>query len=150
MSTSDWALLKEYSSQLDADLDLATLETGDIPAMVRGSDIGIFGPGFTGVTPGGVRVFVPNSLLDKARDSQRPSSRVALGCPDGEGIASSPRDAPMLALCRPALDGCVGLSSIGHSVERGREAHVDAQPPTVRRTAHNMGSPLRRFAPDPP
>ena len=68
MQNSDWALLKEYSSQLDAELDLARLRTEDVPTMVRGSEIGIFGPGFTGATPLGVRVYVPDSMLEIARE----------------------------------------------------------------------------------
>jgi hypothetical protein len=68
MQESGWALLKEYSSQAEADLDLATLKMEDLPTMVRGSEIGIFGPGFAGPTPRGVRVYVPEVALDLARE----------------------------------------------------------------------------------
>lgn len=68
MQNSEWAILKEYSSQLDADLDLATLKTEDVPTLVRGAEIGIFGPGFSGATPAGLRVYVPESMLEFARE----------------------------------------------------------------------------------
>ena len=68
MADSEWAILKEYASRLEADLDLATLETEDVPTIVRGPEVGIFGPGFSGSTSLGVTVFVPVAMLDFARD----------------------------------------------------------------------------------
>lgn len=65
---SGWALLKEYASRMEADLDIATLGIEEIPALVRGPEAGIFGPGFAGSTTLGVRVFVPEALLEIARD----------------------------------------------------------------------------------
>ena len=68
MSESGWALLREYSSRMVADLDIATLEIEQIPALVRGPETGIFGPGFAGSTTLGVRVYVPESMLEVARE----------------------------------------------------------------------------------
>ena len=69
MQTSDdWALLQEYGSLLEANLDLGALELENVPTMVRGLEPGIWGPGFNGLTLRGVSVFVPSSLLDYARD----------------------------------------------------------------------------------
>ncbi len=68
MADSEWALLKEYASQLDADLDLATLEAEEIPVMVKGPEVGIFGPGFAGATSRGVEVYVPRDALEAARE----------------------------------------------------------------------------------
>lgn len=69
MQTSDdWALLQEYGSLLEANLDLGALELENVPTLVRGLEPGIWGAGFTGLTLRGVSVFVPSTLLDYARD----------------------------------------------------------------------------------
>ena len=69
MQTSeDWALLQEYGSLLEANLDLGALELENVPTLVQGLEPGIWGPGFNGLTPRGVSVFVPAPLLDYARD----------------------------------------------------------------------------------
>ena len=68
MQERGMALLKDYASGLEAALDLAALETENVPVLVRGLEPGIFGPGFTGSTPHGVRVYVPESLLEFARE----------------------------------------------------------------------------------
>ena len=68
MTDADLALLKDYASALEATLDLAALEAESVPVLVRGLEPGIFGPGFTGATPHGVRVYVPASLLEFARE----------------------------------------------------------------------------------
>ena len=68
MTDGDWVLLKDYASQMDADLDLATLEAQKIPVMVKGPEIGIFGPGFAGATSRGVEVYVPGDALGAARE----------------------------------------------------------------------------------
>ena len=68
MSDGGWALLREYASALEANFDLAWLETEGVPTLVQGLEPGIFGPGFTGSTPHGVRVYVPADLLEEARE----------------------------------------------------------------------------------
>lgn len=68
MSDSEWEVLKEYASRLEADLDIATLQTENVPTIVRGPEVGIFGPGFSGSTSLGVTVFVPGAMLDFARN----------------------------------------------------------------------------------
>jgi hypothetical protein len=68
MQESEWVLLKDYGTQFEADLDIATLSTADIPVIVRGAEVGIFGPGFAGGTSRGIHVYVPEWMLDDARD----------------------------------------------------------------------------------
>jgi hypothetical protein len=68
MSSAEWVLLREYGSAMEANLDLGSLEMESVPTLVRGLEPGIFGPGFTGTTPHGVRVYVPSGLLDFARE----------------------------------------------------------------------------------
>jgi hypothetical protein len=67
MTDVEWVLLKDYASRLEADIDLAAI--GDeIPTLVRGGEVGIFGPGFAGATSRGVQVYVPSDALEDARE----------------------------------------------------------------------------------
>jgi hypothetical protein len=64
----EWTKLTTYGSALEADLAVSRLEAAEIPAVARGNDIvGIFGPGFQGVTAKGVDVLVPAAAVDDAR-----------------------------------------------------------------------------------
>lgn len=65
---SAWTRLTTFGSALEADVAVSRLEAADIPAVSRGNDIvGIFGPGFQGVTAKGVDVLVPEAALADAR-----------------------------------------------------------------------------------
>ena len=68
MQHSAWALLKDYNSQIEADIDVGILKGEDVPTLLRGPEIGIFGPGFSGATPRGVHLYVPEDLLEFARE----------------------------------------------------------------------------------
>ncbi len=48
-----------FSSRLEAESIGHALDQYEIPFMVQSADIGIFGPGHTGVTPGGASLLVP-------------------------------------------------------------------------------------------
>lgn len=63
-----WVLLRSYASSLEATLDLASLEAEGVPTLVKGNEMGIFGPGFAGSSPYGVRVYVPANAIEDARD----------------------------------------------------------------------------------
>jgi hypothetical protein len=64
-----WTKVANFGSGLEADLAVEQLRGQGIPAQARGNDIvGIFGPGFQGVTARGVDVFVPSSAVQDARD----------------------------------------------------------------------------------
>jgi hypothetical protein len=66
---SQWILLANFGSGLEADVAVERLRSGGVPAQARGKDIvGIFGPGFQGSTARGVDVLVPNTLIAKARE----------------------------------------------------------------------------------
>lgn len=64
----EWVLLREYSSQLDADLDIGFLQSNDIPVRTDGPMVGVVGPGFAGPTAAGVRVFVPREYVTEAAE----------------------------------------------------------------------------------
>ena len=64
----EWTKLTTFGSALEADVAVSRLEAAEIPAVARGNDIvGIFGPGFQGVTAKGVDVLVPAAALEDAR-----------------------------------------------------------------------------------
>ncbi|HET7632104.1 MAG TPA: DUF2007 domain-containing protein [Gemmatimonadaceae bacterium] len=66
---SEWTKLTSFGSALEADMAVSRLEAVGIPAISRGNDIvGIFGPGFQGVTARGVDVLVPANAIEDARE----------------------------------------------------------------------------------
>lgn len=69
MAESRWVKLREYASQIAADLDLGILEEAEIPTLVQGADVGIFGPAYAGPVAHGVTVLVPRDRLDDALDA---------------------------------------------------------------------------------
>jgi len=68
MTEDEWVQLHEYAGRFEADLDVGVLEEAEIPVVVKGPPIGIFGPGFSGATATGVRVFVRERDVETARD----------------------------------------------------------------------------------
>mgnify|MGYP001226052844 CR=1 FL=1 len=68
MTDSSWERLAEFGALYEADLIVQRLEAEGIPVFVRGPEVGIFGPGFSGASPLGVMVFVPKDRLERARD----------------------------------------------------------------------------------
>lgn len=63
-----WELLVEFATRHEADFATARLESEEIPALIKGNEPGIFGPGMAGATPFGVRLFVPSSALERASE----------------------------------------------------------------------------------
>jgi hypothetical protein len=66
MNEPGWVILREYASQMEADLDIGILDRNGVPFQVQGPPIGIFGPGFSGATAAGVRLLVPDDRADEA------------------------------------------------------------------------------------
>ncbi len=63
-----WEPVATYRSLLEAEIGRAVLEAGGFDARVEGGElVGIFGSGFSGPTPRGVRVLVPGDQLEAAR-----------------------------------------------------------------------------------
>ena len=64
----EWVPIATYAAEYEAEIGRAVLEAGGFVARVEGGErIGIFGPGFAGATPRGVRVLVPSDQLAAAR-----------------------------------------------------------------------------------
>jgi hypothetical protein len=65
-----WVELATYSSAFEADYAVETLGARGIRARSQGNDtVGIFGPGFQGSTPQGVRVLVQAEHLTAAKEA---------------------------------------------------------------------------------
>ena len=72
---SGWERLAEFGAGYEADAAEAVLRAYDIPVLRRGSDVGIFGPGFGGPTAHGVTLLVPLDRLQEARGAlQHPAA----------------------------------------------------------------------------
>jgi hypothetical protein len=63
-----WTHLTSFSSGFEADEARAILEAADIPVLVKGPQVGIFGGGYQGTVPGGVELLVPSPELERARN----------------------------------------------------------------------------------
>lgn len=63
-----WALLTTVYSGLEVDTIRATLELEEIPALVRGFAVGMFGSAYQGPIADGAEILVPASALERARD----------------------------------------------------------------------------------
>ena len=64
----EWVPIATYAREYEAEIGRAVLQAGGFDARVEGGErIAIFGPGFAGATPRGVRVLVPSDQLAAAR-----------------------------------------------------------------------------------
>ncbi|MFZ0429958.1 MAG: DUF2007 domain-containing protein [Acidobacteriota bacterium] len=57
-----------FNSRLEAETIGNALTQYDIPFLVRSEDVGIFGPGYTGATPLGASLWVPEEDLPRVRE----------------------------------------------------------------------------------
>jgi hypothetical protein len=62
-----WAVVATYAQVYEADIAKARLESVGIPAQVLGEHIGVFGPGWSGMAIRGLRLVVPEEVLEEAR-----------------------------------------------------------------------------------
>lgn len=63
-----WVPLADFAAGYEADLAATLLRSAGIPVLVRGPEIGIFGPGFAGATTRGVTLLVPAECVEEARE----------------------------------------------------------------------------------
>lgn len=63
-----WIPIAEFGAAYQADLAEVILREAGIPVLVKGPEIGIFGPGFAGPTSRGVTLLVPATFEDEARE----------------------------------------------------------------------------------
>lgn len=64
---SDWVKAREFATRFEAELARARLESANIPTTIKAHEGGIFGPGFQGVVPSGVELYVPSDRLSEVQ-----------------------------------------------------------------------------------
>ena len=62
-----WVRLTECATGFEADLLKSDLEEADIPVLLRGPQVGMFGGGFQGNIVGGLEVLVPSPEVERAQ-----------------------------------------------------------------------------------
>ena len=63
-----WVPIASYATGLDADMARSTLESANIPVLVRGNAPGIFGLAYQGNVAGGITLHVPTPEVSRARE----------------------------------------------------------------------------------
>jgi len=64
----DLVEIARFPSRLEAETIGHALDQFEIPFVVKGADVGIFGPGMTGVTPQGVGLWVAASNAERVSE----------------------------------------------------------------------------------
>ncbi len=64
----DLVEIARFPSRLEAETIGHALDQFEIPFIVKGADVGIFGPGMTGVTPEGVGLWVSASNAERVSE----------------------------------------------------------------------------------
>lgn len=64
----EYVEIARFASRLEAETIGHALDQFDIPFFVESTDIGVFGPGHTGVTPGGAGLCVPEDRAEEASE----------------------------------------------------------------------------------
>lgn len=57
-----------FPSRLEAETIGHALDQYDIPFLIQSHDVGMFGPGMMGITPGGASLRVPADRVDEVRE----------------------------------------------------------------------------------
>ena len=60
--------IAHFPSRLEAEAVGHALDQHGIPFLVKSNDVGMFGPGMSGWTPGGARLFVPAASRDQVAE----------------------------------------------------------------------------------
>lgn len=63
-----WAKAASFKARYEAEFALQQLEAEEIPVALMGDATGIFGPGYMGATPRGVKLLVPSDRVEEARE----------------------------------------------------------------------------------
>lgn len=63
-----WTAVASFPGRFLAEVTIRTLEAEEIPVLVKGEEPGIWGPGFTGLTPQGIEILVPAECAEEASE----------------------------------------------------------------------------------
>jgi hypothetical protein len=61
-----WELLKVVSAVFESEMIVALLKGADIPSMVKGPEVGIWGGGWSGPVAQGISIYVPSDRHHEA------------------------------------------------------------------------------------
>ncbi len=61
-----WIRIRSFNSTFEAEQAQMILEDEEIPALIQGNSVGMFGAGFQGIVVGGVTLSVPSPVVDDA------------------------------------------------------------------------------------
>ncbi len=64
----DYVEIARFDSRMEAEAIGHALDQYDIPFLIQSHDIGMFGPGHMGRTPGGAGLRVPTDCAEKAKE----------------------------------------------------------------------------------
>ena len=64
----EWVELTTVSFGYQSEMIVELLKDAGIPALTRGPEVGVFGYGFGGPIPKGIRISVPSDRLEEARE----------------------------------------------------------------------------------
>ena len=64
----EWAELTTVSFGYQSEMVLELLRDAGIPALTRGPEVGVFGYGFGGPIPKGIKISVPSNRLEEAKE----------------------------------------------------------------------------------
>jgi hypothetical protein len=61
-----WVRIRQFNSAFEAEQAKAVLEDEDIPVLIQGNTMGMFGAGFQGMVVGGATLSVPSPEVEDA------------------------------------------------------------------------------------
>ena len=64
----EWVELTTVAFGYQSDMVLEFLRNSGIPVLTRGPEVGVFGYGFGGPIPKGIKISVPSDRLEEARE----------------------------------------------------------------------------------
>jgi hypothetical protein len=64
--TAHWVKIRSFNSSFEAEQARMILEDEEIPALLQGNTVGMFGAGFQGMVVGGVTLSVPSPEVEDA------------------------------------------------------------------------------------
>lgn len=68
IESMEWVRIRQFDSRLEAETVGHALDQYGIPFVVKSEDLGIFGPGHSGITPQGASLCVPVEYLQRVSE----------------------------------------------------------------------------------
>jgi hypothetical protein len=65
---AQWVRIRSFNSTFEAEQAQMVLAAEDIPALIQGNSVGMFGAGFQGMVVGGISLSVPSPVVEDAEE----------------------------------------------------------------------------------